>query len=331
MLSKLQSRIRQFATVAAPPPQAQKAASKPRPDVMSAPRLAESRNPALRTLGGDSLFEANPVKPGAKAAQSMQEPGVSNGNGIEEHNPTDPFREEAVRQAIAANGKPVEFVNSDGKAEDVKIAQVPLLGEDSYLVSVGDDTFRVDFKDGTTANREAFLAKAIDAYSETPPELRRSLSTIVVTPESGGDTATGMPAAASAGNGTITFYDNAAVLSSSLFHHELAHLIGGQQENKGDDLGTNVGEAAANGGNPPPPIPDGWEEAAKTDGNFVSEYAKADYDQDKNYTEDFADAWARYMNVLDAGPEAVARFREMYPERAAILEELYPPPQMMMG
>ncbi|MCP3138109.1 hypothetical protein [Pyxidicoccus xibeiensis] len=326
MLSKLQSRIRQFAPFAAPPSQAPEAASNPRPDAMSAPRLTESRNPALRTIGGTSLFEADPAKPGQKAAKSTQEPAPA--ADVQEQAVTSDAQKDAVKQALAANGEPVEFVNSDGTKEEIVIERAKRSDSDSFVVHVGDDSFRVDFKDGTPANRERFLAKAIDAYSETPPAQRSALSNFVVTSEAGGKTATGSPAAASAGGGTITFYNDAEILNDSIFHHELGHLIGAQQDAKSDSVGERAGEELSGETGP---VPDGWRNAALADGGFLTPYAEADFNQDKNYTEDFAEAWAEYMNVIDEGPEALAAFRQMYPERTRILEEIAPPPQMLQG
>ncbi|MCP3143840.1 hypothetical protein [Pyxidicoccus xibeiensis] len=324
MLTKLQSRLRQFTSVAPPPPksqlQAQKGLGKPGPDAMSTPQLTESRNPALRTLGGDSLFETTRSRAGEKAGQLFQMRGPG---GLEKQDPAE-LREQAVEEAIAGKGKPVDFVNSDGKTEQVAIFQVPFAGEDTYFVRVGDETFQVEFQGGTDADREAFLAQVIDSYSETPPELRSSLQKVVVTPDQGPETATGNRAAATAGDGTITFYDDGRHLSEDIFHHELGHLIGRQQEEKDDGFWTDLGEVFTG---EPPPVPDGWDEAAMEDENFTSGYAETDYKRDGNYTEDFAEAWKLYMAAIDGGPEKLAEFREMYPERAEILEDIYPPPE----
>lgn len=318
MLTKLQSSLRRFAPTVVPQPQVPKEPRAPRADAMSVPKPAETRNTALKTLRGDSVFETTQAKPGEKPRLNMFSPF-----GDLEKVSAEARRQEAVEKALSGNGQPVDFVNSDGKTEQVAIAQVPFFGEDTYLVRVGDDTFRVTFEGDTDADREAFLAQVIDSYSETPPELRSALENIVVTPEPGPETATGAGAAATAGDGTITFYDDGQHLSEDLFHHELAHLIGRQQEEKGDGFFTDLGEVF---GGEPPPVPDGWEEAAEADGDFVSEYAETDYRRDGNYTEDFADAWSQYMSAIDEGPEALDAFREEYPERARILEELYPPP-----
>ncbi|MFP2904791.1 hypothetical protein ACLESD_06990 [Pyxidicoccus sp. 3LFB2] len=324
MLTKLQSRLRQFTTVAPPPPrpqlQALKSPGKPGPDAMSTPRLTESRNPALRTLGGDSVFETTRSKADEKAGPLFQMRGPG---GLEKQDPAE-LREQAVEEAIAGNGQPVDFVNSDGKTEQVAIGQLPFAGEDTYFVRVGDQTFQVEFQGGTDADREAFLAQVIDSYSETPPELRSSLEKIVVTPDQGSETATGNRAAASAGDGTITFYEDGQHLSEDIFHHELGHLIGRQQEEKGDGFWTDLGEVFTG---EPPPVPDGWDEAAMADGDFTSGYAKTDYQRDGNYTEDFAEAWKLYMAAIDGGPEALAGFRKQFPERAEILEDIYPPPE----
>ncbi len=322
MLSMLQSRIRQFSTTIAAPkprPQAPTSSSPVRHEAVSTPRLSESRNPALRTIGGASLFEAAPAKPGGNAA-----PRAAPSGSVDIVEPPPPQAQlDAVAKAISGNGKPVDFVNSDGKTEQVAITQTPSSGDDTYSVRVGDDTFSVEFQDGTSADREEFLTRVIDSYSETPPELRDALDKIVVTPETGSTTATGGPAAASAGDGTITFYEDGKHLSEGTFHHEMAHLIGRQEENNADTSITKFEESMSG---ETPPVPNGWETAAKADGNATSTYAKEDYKQDGNYTEDFAEAWRLYMQAIDEGPEAVTAFRDMYPERAEILEDLYAPP-----
>ncbi|MFP2928559.1 hypothetical protein ACLESO_25865 [Pyxidicoccus sp. 3LG] len=313
MVSTLQTRLRQLSTAFVPPAQPPKVSTKPSPDATSVPQAAKPQNTALRTIAGDSVFEPAQGKAGEKVGRFFDKLGPLEKTTPEEQ------RREAVEAAIAGNGRPTSFVNSDGKTEQVAIAQVPFFGEDTYFVRVGDETFRVEFEGGTDVDREEFLAQVIDSYSETPPELRGSLETIVVTPDKGPTTATGGSAAASAGDGRITFYEDGIHLSEDIFHHELAHLIGRQQEEKGDGFFTDLGEIFGE----PPPVPDGWDEAVESDGNFVSDYAEADYDKDGNYTEDFADSWAQYMRARDEGPEALAEFKEQYPERAELLEELY--------
>ncbi|MFP2906247.1 hypothetical protein ACLESD_14505 [Pyxidicoccus sp. 3LFB2] len=321
MLSMLQSRIRQFSKpVAAPQLQAPKRPNPASADAVPMPGLTGSRNPALRTIGGASLFEGTPAKPSVNA-DPLAAPAAS-GSTLEFRHPEPPEEQQAaVAQAVAGNGKPVDFLNSDGKTEQVVIEQVPSSsGQENYSVRVGDDTFSVEFQDETTADRKAFLAQVIDSYSETPPELRDSLDKVVVTPDKGPTTATGGAAAATAGDGTISFYEDGKHLHEGVFHHELAHLIGRQQENNADSSITKFEESMSG---ETPPVPNGWETAAKADGNFTSSYAETDYNRDGNYTEDFADAWRRYMTALDEGPEAVAAFREQHPERAEILEDLY--------
>lgn len=42
-----------------------------------------------------------------------------------------------------------------------------------------------------------------------------------------------------------------------------------------------------------------------------------------NIREDFAESWAAYLEAREPGPEALARYEEEFPERFALLEEVY--------
>jgi hypothetical protein len=306
MLSKLQTRLPQLPTLSLPRPQSTEVSRKPSLDRAVPP------NPALRTLRGDSLFELPNTRPSAGLG-----PVLSGGIG-DKLFPS--IQKAAVDRALGNNGLPVPFVNSDGKTEPVSLRHSPYGEGDTYTVSVGGDTFTVHFEEGSTADQQAALAQIIDSYSETPPELRGSLERVEVKAEPHPD-----GAAATAGNGTITFYDGVKNLTEDIFHHEIGHIIGAQEENKADSPLENLGEKLS-GGERGAPIPEGWEEAAAADGNHLNEYTEESHAESGEYTEDFAEAWSEYQRAIDQGPEALARFRAQYPARAKLLEELSPPP-----
>lgn len=228
-------------------------------------------------------------------------------------------RHAAVEQALTKGGT-VPFTNTDGKTEQVSITPVPLpFGNgDVYAVRVGDDTFTVSIERGSDADAADVLTQVIDSYSETPEDLRGSLEHVVVKKDADPD-----GAAARAGDGTITFYDGQANVTDDIFHHEMGHLIGRQVEDANDNPLTGFFEKLTG---EPPPIPDGWADAAAADGNHLNDYTEESFNKSGVYTEDFAEAWSEYMRALDDGPEALAAFEQLYPERSEILEDIYPPP-----
>lgn len=81
---------------------------------MPTPGLTGSRNPALRTIGGASLFEGTPAKTGVNAGPLAKPAGVGSPLGIPGADPLD-AQQAAVAEALAGNGRPVDFVNSAGR------------------------------------------------------------------------------------------------------------------------------------------------------------------------------------------------------------------------
>ncbi|MCY1033567.1 hypothetical protein OV207_19100 [Corallococcus sp. BB11-1] len=308
MLSKIQFRPRPLSTPAAAPALAPKATSKPRVDTFSAAPTSRAPNSALRGLAKDNLFEPTLAKPALGAAPKLKF------DGLEQLNP----RRAAVDKALSTGG-PVPFTNTDGKTEQVSVDRIatPLLGGAIYSVTVGDDTFSVSIAKDAHVDHQAVLAQIIDAYSETPEDLRGALESVSVRGEKGPD-----GAAATAGDGHITFYDNAANVTADIFHHEMGHLIGRQVENANDSVLSGLIERLKG---EPPPIPDGWAEAAAADGNHLNDYTEGSFEKSGNYTEDFAEAWSEYMRALDGGPIALAAFEALYPGRSEVLKDLYPP------
>lgn len=345
MLSKLPSRLSQLSNLSLPRTQSTQVPSEPRLNELSPaqtgrlqsstallkPRL--EADPALRTIRGDSVFEPlngrrarepGDILTGGPGGRPFPLPGnIPTGGPLGRpfpfpFPPVDPQRA-AVEKALESGGS-VPFVNSDGQTEQVTVTPVPTLtGGALYQVQVGDDTFTVHIEEGSDVDQEAALAQIIDSYSETPEDLRGSLERVVVTPEQHPD-----GAAATAGDGTITFYEGDKYLTEDIFHHEIGHLIGRQVEEQGDSPLEDLGEVIF--GEKSPPIPDGWAEAAEADGNHLNEYTEESHGESGNYTEDFAEAWSEYQRAIDEGPEALAEFERKYPARAEILEDLYPPP-----
>ncbi len=269
-----------------------------------------TRNVALRAHLGQDGFDAG----NAAVVHGAPAPGPIG------KTPPEPTPEEARRAAIdraVETGEPQEFVNSDGETVTVQIEQTrwPFDG-DTRVVRVDDEEFTVKFDTEGEVDKNAMLTQLVDSYSETPEEYRGELDEVVITSDTY-ETDTGQPAAASAGGNKMTFYNNGDFLTEEVFHHEMGHLAGRKAENSNDGFFDDwFGE--------PSPVPPGWDDAARSDGNFVGEYAEADHDVDGDYTEDFAEAYAHYMQAVDEGPEAVEAFQEQYPARYEILKDMVP-------
>ncbi|RKH50560.1 hypothetical protein D7Y23_12925 [Corallococcus sp. AB050B] len=284
----------------------------PKPVVPAAlPTKAPIQNTAVRAFQGASGFES--VRPAKPLLPPL--PPLGPGDLGKLINP----RRAAVTEALET-GNTVPFTNTDGKTEQVSITPVPVpFGDnDIYAVRVGDDTFTVSIERGGDVDAANVLSQLVDSYSETPEDLRGSLERVVIKKDPDPDNA-----AARAGDGTITFYDGEATVTDDIFHHEIGHLIGRQVEDANDSFLSGFFERLRG---EPPPIPDGWAEAAAADGNHLNDYTEDSFNDSGVYTEDFAEAWSEYMRALDGGPEALAAFEQLYPERSGILEDIYPPP-----
>jgi hypothetical protein len=296
---------------------------------VTAPRV---QNTAVRAFQGASVFEpAQPLKPlfGGLPVPKPPFGGLPDlkppFGGLPDlkpplGKPLNPGRA-AIEQTLAT-GATVPFTNTDGKTEQVSVRQLPggINGDSVYVVRVGDDQFTVTVEEGSDVDLASVLTQVVDSYSETPEDLRGSLEHVVIKAEAdpGGAAAT-----ANSDDGTITFYGGEANVTADIFHHEIGHLIGRQVENANDSFLSGIIERITG---EPPGIPDGWSEAAAADGNHLNEYTEDSYAESGTYTEDFAEAWSEYQRAIDQGPEALARFERQYPERAKILEDIYPPP-----
>lgn len=211
----------------------------------------------------------------------------------------------ATASALAHPGTRHVFFNQDGDAQEIAIRDAGDRRLAINLRSMDDasydtiSSFQASFDAGV--DPRAVLPSILNDYSETPLALRASFKTATFHAERGEPiTTTDNPddfAGANATDGHINFFDGAR--NVSLFHHEVAHLFG--QDAKG-------------GGH----IPEGYEAAARSDGNFTSGYAE-DASSSTGYTEDFADGWEQYMHAIDDG--TLADFRRQYPARARFFEE----------
>lgn len=68
-----------------------------------------------------------------------------------------------------------------------------------------------------------------------------------------------------------------------------------------------------------PKLPRGYSQAAEADNRRVSHYGET------NISEDFAEFYEAYLNAEQAGPQALARFERLYPNRFELLSELVLP------
>lgn len=228
-------------------------------------------------------------------------------------------REQAIEQAIET-GEPVEFTNGAGQTEQVSVRQTGTEdGKDVYAVTVGEDTVNVKIPPEHDAGQ--VISEVADYYTQQPPHLRDALEQVVI--ENGGNPQDpyweeqydipGFTSAATGGNGTITFYHGTQNINQGIFDHEMGHLAGekieGEQDSFFDRIADEVTDAPHN-------VPEGWENAARENGNHVSEYAT------NSSAEDFAETYGAYLAAQREGPEALEKFREDYPARAALLDEI---------
>lgn len=212
---------------------------------------------------------------------------------------------QATGAALARLGTRHVFFNNDGDAQELAIRDAGDRRLAINLRSMDDSShdavssFQASFDEGV--DPRAVLPSILNDYSETPLALRDSFRTATFHAERGAPiTTTDDPtdfAGANATDGHINFFDGAR--NVSLFYHEVAHLFGQDAEGGGH-------------------IPEGYEAAARSDGNFTSAYAE-DASSSTGYTEDFADGWEAYTNAIDDG--TLDAFRRRFPARARFFEE----------
>ena len=229
-------------------------------------------------------------------------------------------KERLIEQAIES-GKPVEFMNSAKQTEEVSVKRTGSKdGKDLYEVKVGKNSFEVKLPPEHDAVEE--IAKLTDYYTQTPEHLRDSLKQVVV--ENGRNPndeywaevydIPGFTSGATGGNGTMTFYHGTKNIVQALFDHEMGHIAGQKSEGEQDQWLDGFFEWITGA---PQNVPEGWQEAAKKDGNHVSDYAT------KSPSEDFAETYRFYIEAKRNGPEAFEDFREEYPARAKLLDDIF--------
>lgn len=235
--------------------------------------------------------------------------------------PTGPSPQEAAIAEAIESGEPVEFTNAAGQTEEVSVRKTGTEdGKDVYEVTAGEET--VEVKIPPEHNAAEVIGEVADYYTQQPPHLRDALEQVVI--ENGGNPQDpyweeeydipGFTSAATGGNGTITFYHGTRNINQDIFDHEMGHLAGekieGEQDSWLDRIIDEVTDAPHN-------VPEGWEDAAREDGNHVSDYAT------NSSAEDFAETYQVYLEAQRKGPEALEQFREEYPARAALLDEIF--------
>lgn len=212
---------------------------------------------------------------------------------------------QAVKEALSS-GNPTSFTNSLGQTETIRIARDGSRGnKDTYDIKVGADSFELRIPQGEdpTVN----LALAVNLFSMNLPKIRDELDTLVITPEANPQDehwakTYNMPnfsSAATAGGGVITYWHNGRNLDKATFDHEMGHIMGPKASSKHQMM------------------PDGYEDVIAKDGKTPTAYSKA------APIEDFAESWSLYLKARQTSPEALAKFRADYPNRAAVMEQFW--------
>lgn len=210
-------------------------------------------------------------------------------------------QEEAVRNAADQCGL-VEFTNSAGETERMSFVRD---GDDYLVTDSHGNSFRVHPEEGLT--EEELLqgvAAFADHWTQYPPHLRGALERINLHPGE-------MRANYSADD--KSFNMGMDDLDEMTFDHEMGHAIGYQAGNQGDNALESIWEDVTGDRG----VPEGWTDAMDDDGAAPSEYAN------RNEREDFGEAWLAYVEARELGPEAVEALREQYPNRVAIMEEIW--------
>ena len=209
-------------------------------------------------------------------------------------------QQDAIEESIRT-GEEVEFVNSVGNSVGVTVTSIPGTTTASYSVEVREgsetDTFTVNSEIGTE-NTIAGIANIVDwgsSLETAGPDVPAYPGTVNFRQES--DPRRG--ASASGSINTIDFYDGTANLTKTTYIHEMGHIIGYAL----NDANTEDHRFS----------PAGWGEVLDGAAGDVSEYRVTS-------AEEFSEALAAYVNAADHGPEALAEFREAFPDRAAYIE-----------
>ena len=214
-------------------------------------------------------------------------------------------QEQQVLEAVTS-GQPVQFTNANGQTEQLQISQVDSSGGNTVYEITGEDGHKIRISSELSASdNRAALARVADYYSQLPPGVRDTVSEIELLQHADESAA----ADYQSGNDHIRFYDGLENLNEEVFNHEYGHGIGFDASDN-DNGFFGIGGA-------PDGAPRGWEEAREQDMQNPSDYAGT------SYVEDFADSWAAYLEARENGPEALQHLMEEYPNRFAILDQIY--------
>jgi hypothetical protein len=167
--------------------------------------------------------------------------------------------------------------------------------------------------DVPAAEGDRLVASLAGLLGELPPTHRAALRVVAFDPgEYPGNARKAAQLAqpalklwASARAGAITFYRNDPPgdwrVSRRRVFHEMGHCL-----------------AHVRFGSSAPPAE--WAEAARADDAFFSDYSRLAFEATGTLVEDFADAYAAYMQGRVDGGEALTRFVAAYPARARLLD-----------
>lgn len=219
---------------------------------------------------------------------------------------------QSIDQALTTD-QPVEFRNSEGKTVEVSVKKT----ETGYTYTL--DGHPVDVTHDASydeATQKETLAQMVDYHSQQPPYALDAVKKIHVAPTNTQDSTA---AQFSGSDESITFFGREQ-LNEANFTHELGHGVGYKLSGK-----KNM-------------VPEDWSQAVERDGREVSGYGKQSADEKndgwldwvdnkmrpgRDRADDFAEAYSGYIEARESGPEALAEFRRLYPERARILDRMY--------
>ena len=228
----------------------------------------------------------------------------------------DEAREAAVTSSLRT-GQPVTLHSELGSDHTLQVTPLGKEGGKAlYSTTVDGLTFEVSLPENS-ARPANTIGKIADYVAETPPGLRPALKSLSV--EDGANPQDdyfarkyGMPgfqSAATAGGGHITFWNGTQNLQRDVLNHEMGHVVAeGLNDRSGNWTTGPNGEYVT--------APKGWPEAATSDHREVSSYGQV------HLSEDFAEAWKSYQEARRLGPASTEDFRNRYPNRAALLDQV---------
>ncbi|MGE0495356.1 MAG: hypothetical protein AB7S38_39485 [Vulcanimicrobiota bacterium] len=222
----------------------------------------------------------------------------------------------AKLQSALERSETISITNSAGESVEVRLSETGSQNDKRvFQIQMGRHSLTVKIPEGQDPIE--VLGRLVDYWSQIPEHLRGQAQTVII--ENGRNPADaswaetygipGFTSAATAGGGTITFWNGVGNLTEQTFNHEMGHLIGERRTPAERQLEQQFGPWGR--------WPRGWEQAAQADGNHVSEYAT------HATAEDFAESWAHYLEAREQGREALREFRLRYPHRAAYLDAIY--------